>query len=150
MGLARASHGNGVVYVTQVEEKLTFREYWRDERFLPKRPDMNASSIVKRCGDNIYEPVEPGSFRQLPSGHSHGLDENPDNKTHDLSGRFVLTSSNFSYFGVDAIPLPDRFSSLIVGRAHRCRFLDKLVAEFDVWRKTLPSVVSQRFVRKIV
>lgn len=144
VGLERAAHGNGVVYVAQVEEKLTFREYWHGERFLPKRPDMTASSIVKRCGDNIYEPIAPGNFRQLPSGHSHGLEENPANKTHDLNGRFVLASTIFSYFGVDGTPLPKRFSSLIVGRAHRCHFPDELVAEFDTWRKSLPRGVQNR------
>jgi hypothetical protein len=44
----------------------TVPSLWRDERFLPKRPDMKASAIIKRCGDNIYEPTKAGSFRQLP------------------------------------------------------------------------------------
>ena len=122
VGLTPSRLGNAVVYVARVQEKLTFREYWRDKRFTPKRPDMRASSIIQRCGDNIYEPTEAGSIRQLPSGHSYGLDENSANKAHDLGGRFVLTSEESSYFGSEAIPLPDRFSNLIVGRAHRCRF----------------------------
>lgn len=144
VGLAGAGRGNDVVYAARVKEKLTFREFWRDERFLPKRPDMNASAIVRRCGDNIYEPAATGSFRQLPSGHSYGLEENPANKDHDLGGRFVLTSMDFSYFGVDAIPLPDRFRSLIVGRAHRCHFSEELVAEVDTWRKSLPRGLQNR------
>ena len=144
VGLAGLGRDNRVVYVALVEEKLTFREYWHDRRFLPKRPDMNASAIVKRCGDNIYKPGGPGSFRQLPSGHSYGLEENLANKEHDLGGRFVLTSAKFSYFGADAIPLPDRFGSLIVGRAHRCLFSEEIVAEVDAWRKSLPRGVQNR------
>ncbi len=144
VGLAGVRRDNRVVYVARVEEKLTFREYWGDRRFLPKRPDMSAAAIVKRCGDNIYEPRGPGSFRQLPSGHSYGLEEHLKNKEHDLGGRFVLTSADFSYFGVDAIPLPDRLRSLIVGRAHRCRFAKEIVAEVDAWRKSLPRGVQHR------
>jgi hypothetical protein len=144
VGLTPSGLGNAVVYVARVQEKLTFREYWRDKRFVPKRPDMKASAIIQRCGDNIYEPTQAGSFRQLPSGHSYGLDENAANKAHDLGGRFVLTSGEFSYFGSEAIPLTDRFLSLIVGRAHRCRFPEELVAEFNTWRRTLPRGVHNR------
>lgn len=140
VGLAGAGRDNAVVYVACVKEKLTFREYWSDPRFLAKRPDMNAAAIAKRCGDNIYGPGGPGTFRQLPSGHSNGIEEDLGNKAHDVGGRFVLTSADFSYVGVEAIPLPDRFSSLIVGRAHRCHFSDELVTEFDAWRKSLPVV----------
>lgn len=141
VGLTRASLGNRVVYVAKIDEKLTFQHYWTDARFRRKRPDVQSTRIVDRCGDNIYEPVGHDRFRQLPSAHSHGACENPESKAHDLGGRCVLTSGDFSYFGSEAKPLQPGLEDLIVGRAHRCRFPDAFVQKVDQWRRTLPKGV---------
>jgi hypothetical protein len=92
--------------------------------------------------ENIYEPIGHDRFRQLPSAHSHGDLENPESKAHDLGGKCVLTAREFSYFGSDAIPLPEGLESLIVGRAHRCRFPDAVVEAVDRWRQQLPQGVQ--------
>ena len=110
---------------------------------MAKRPDMKSSAIIKRCGDNIYEPTEAGRFRQLPSGHSYGLDENPSKKAHDLGGRFVLTSGDFSYFGSEAIPLP-RGLQFDRGSRASMPLPEELVVEFNTWRRTLPRGVHNR------
>jgi hypothetical protein len=62
--------------------------------------------------------------------HSDESAENQGNKEHDLSGVRVLISETFGYFGSQAIPLPQEFQSLIVGRGYKCRFPEELVADF--------------------
>ncbi|MGE0816174.1 MAG: hypothetical protein AB7O28_10680 [Vicinamibacterales bacterium] len=141
VGLTSRARGNGMVYVAKVAEKLTFEQYWGDPRFRRKRPDMTSSRTVDRCGDNIYEALGGRRFRQLPSGHSNGEFENPESKEHDLGGRHVLVSRDFSYFGGEALPLPEALGALVVGRAHRCRFPEATVEEVERWRQTLPRGV---------
>jgi hypothetical protein len=145
VGLAPSRFGSGVVYVARIDEKMTFHQYWQDPRFEAKRPRADGASILDRCGDNIYQPVEPQGYRQLHSAHSSkGGEEDEGAKHHDLSGRFVLASSDFSYFGAAPIPLPDAFRSLIVKRGHRSRFPEGFVAEVDGWRRSLPRGVQDR------
>ncbi len=142
VGLTGASRGNRVVFVAEVDEKLTFNQYWMDRRFRRKRPDMSSKVTVRRRGDNIYEPLGGSRFRQLHSAHSNGEAEHRGNKTHDLGGRAVLVARDFSYFGDEAISLPSRFADLIVGRAHKCRFPETLVQAVDRWRQKLPKGVQ--------
>lgn len=51
----------GVVYVMQVDEKLTFAEYWADPRFACKKPSWTCDDPEHRCGDNIYRPLGGGA-----------------------------------------------------------------------------------------
>ena len=60
-------HGNNISYAMRVTEVLTFDEYWRDGRFLAKRPNPDGD-LKESCGDNIYRfDYETG---QLVSGDS--------------------------------------------------------------------------------
>lgn len=123
--------GNDIVYMMQVDGVLTFQEYFN--AYPEKRPDYTKSGIVYRCGDNIYQPLDGGKFKQLRSAHSENprdeqWSQNIQNMKRDLSGDCVLYSKRFIYFGSEAIPLPPELSALKVGRAHRCNF-DKSVLE---------------------
>ena len=95
-----------LVFLMQVEEKMTLSEYFRDERFQPKIPRSSRVARVFREGDNIYRPLilnarEAHHFEQLPNPN-HVLDD----RAHDVNGRYVLISKRFVYFGVDALPIP--------------------------------------------
>lgn len=130
VGLTPKAAGNRIVYFMRVDEVMgSFAEYWRDRRFRTKKPSYE-NGIRKKCGDNIYEPVGSGKYRQLRSTHSNGDAENEGNKAHDLSGECVLVSETFGYFGSRALPLPSQLQSLVVMRGHRCRFSEELKAEF--------------------
>jgi hypothetical protein len=130
VGLTPKAAGNRIVYFMRVDEVVeSFAEYWGDRRFRAKRPSYK-KEIRKRCGDNIYQPVGTGSYRQLRSTHSNGEVEHKGNKTHDLSGKRVLVSETFAYFGSKALPLPPQFRCLVVTRGHRSRFSEELKAEF--------------------
>jgi hypothetical protein len=121
VGLTPRARGNKVVYFMQVQEVLDFGRYWNDKRFRQKRPRFDRDVRSTR-GDNIYEPMTSGAFRQLRSRHSHGERENIANKKRDLSGLNVLVSKRFAYYGSKALPLPPELRCLTVGRGHRCRF----------------------------
>lgn len=138
VGLSSKAHGHRVVYVAEVTEKLTYREFWNDKRFARKRPDMQSADTRDRRGDNIYEPTGPSAFRQLPSCHTE------KDKAHDLGGRYVLVSraSDFTYFGREGPELPEGLSELIVGRGHRTRFPEALVHAVARWRGSLPRGVQ--------
>jgi hypothetical protein len=130
IGLTPKAKGNRIVYYMRVDEVVdSFADYWDDRRFKVKKP-TSKDGVRGKCGDNIYEHLSSGAYRQLPSMHSNGQAEDRDTKEHDLSGVRVLTSDTFGYFGSQAITLPSEFQQLIVGRGHKCRFPEEVVAAF--------------------
>lgn len=72
-------------------------------------------------GDNIYEPLGDGKFKQHKSKHSFDVYENTDLKEKDLGGKMVLIADNFVYYGIkNAIELDAELMSVfIVGRGYR-------------------------------
>ena len=94
-----------LIYAMEVNEKLTFKDYWNDERFTNKKRNVTGS-IKQWYGDNIYCPEGKG-FRQLDSRHSlEDGNENIELKEKDLKGVYVLVSTNFYYFGKNAPLIP--------------------------------------------
>ena len=99
-----------LVFGMQVEEKLTFDEYWADERFQTKKADRHGS-LKYRYGDNVYHRDELGEWVQADCRHS--LDDGTPNLDHvrrDTSANAVLISERFSYFGSHGPPIPPRFA----------------------------------------
>ena len=126
-GLSCKARDNKLIYAMQVNEKITFTEYFNDNRFKPKRPNFNVKKIICKCGDNIYEPISDNVYRQLQSMHSlnRSCTEDPKTKKKDLSGLFVLVSNEYSYFGRNGPVLPNGLEHLIVGRGHKNRFSEE-------------------------
>lgn len=94
------------IYLMKVTEKLTFSEYWEDDRFSLKKPVRNGSR-VQMLGDNIYHQAAGGGWIQEDSHHS-----NSDGSTNNVNlvrdtGRCenVLVSEHFLYFGTNAVPI---------------------------------------------
>ncbi|MCF8032196.1 MAG: hypothetical protein K9K66_03010 [Desulfarculaceae bacterium] len=98
---------------------------------------------MPRLGDNIHEPTthpatQPGHFRQHPSAHSYGMNENPQNKRRDLAGKYVLIAPEgaFVYRGLkQAVPLPARLREAVtpLSRGHRSRFDDQVISSFKTF-----------------
>jgi hypothetical protein len=130
VGLSPKAKGNKIIYAMRVDEKLTYEEYFRDKRFASRIPDFGTGCIIHKCGDNIYQPIARGRFRQVQSMHSNGRRENAKTKAHDLGGENVLVSKNFHYFGSNAIELPRDLHPLKIGRAHRCHFSEEVIKRF--------------------
>ena len=130
VGLSPKANGNKIIYAMEVNEILSFTEYFNDNRFRNKKPDFSKNSTKNESGDNIYKPLRNGEFKQIQSRHSHGTNENPDTKKRDLSGKNVLISKNFHYFGSKPLDLPNELNELIVGRAHKNKFTDIITSYF--------------------
>jgi hypothetical protein len=123
-GLSCKARNNYLIYAMKVNEKLTFREYFNDNRFMQKKPKFNEKKVICKCGDNIYEPISENVYRQLQSMHSlnRSCEEDLKNKKKDLSGEYVLISNEYVYFGRKGPVLPDGLKNLIVGRGHKNNF----------------------------
>lgn len=120
IGLAPKRLGNGIVFAMKITENMTMGDYWNDKRFRNKRAKMKSSNPVRRRGDNVYQPLKNGEFHQKNSRHSNkDGSENQKQKIHDLNGKNVLISDNFTYFGGKPKKLPDEFKEIIVSRGHK-------------------------------
>lgn len=96
---------NHLIYAMQLEEKLTFDQYWNDPRFQHKKPIINGS-LVQMYGDNFYHrDIHTNEWIQERSAHS-----TVDIKKHikkDTSADCILLSKNFYYLGNNAVLIPD-------------------------------------------
>ena len=138
VGTGSAAHhvqrGDQVIYAMCVSEVLTTAQYWNDPRFEVKKP--NKSSNIHRVGDNIYEPLDTGEWKQLASLHCvHDVET-------DLSVQTVLVSDNFVYFGTDSPSLPQELvegSECLIkrGPGHRAESREKVIAKFKGWIEDL-------------
>jgi len=126
---------NYLVYAMCIEEKISLDDYWNDPRFINKKPVMNGSNM-QWYGDNIYHlDSDTGQFVQEDSHHS--LEDgsvNMKNYTKDLSGKFVLISKTYWYFGKEAILIPEELRCLIKsGQGHKRRDDKILINNFISW-----------------
>lgn len=99
-----------LIFLMQVEEKISMNDYWNDSRFDIKKPVINGS-LVQMYGDNIYHQVEM-SNEWIQEDSAHSLDEGLQNKGHvtrDTGGKFVLISKTFYYFGDTCPKIPTEF-----------------------------------------
>jgi hypothetical protein len=89
-----------LIYLMQVTDKIRISEYFSHPDFQNKIPNLSQKEFVYQAGDNIYKPLEDGFVQLENRNHT------PDNKEHDLSGEFVLISTNFYYFGRKPLKIP--------------------------------------------
>lgn len=109
-GSQKLKNLNKLIFAMQVEEKLTFNQYWNDPRFQYKKPIINGT-LVQMYGDNFYHQDVDGKWIQENSAHSLANGKQNINHTkRDTSGEFVLISTNFYYFGENAISVPKEFA----------------------------------------
>lgn len=101
---------NKLVYLMKISEKISYNEYWGNEKYGMKKPYMK-SSLKKMYGDNIYYYDNLAEkWIQADSHHSYANGKtNPDNLRKDTSSNSVLIANEFYYFGGDAIEIPERF-----------------------------------------
>ena len=122
--------GDQLMYAMCVTEVLTTAQYWNDPRFEVKKP--SDSSIIHLVGDNIYEPLDNGDWKQLLSLHG------PNDIERDLSEQTVLVSDKFVYFGSDSCTLPENFLQgperlIKKGPGHRKESREHVIAKFVNW-----------------
>lgn len=142
IGLRGKHEGYRVVYAMRATEKMTFQQYWEDQRFQVKKPDMLAGGTCAE-GDNIYHwDFELHEYCQSWSRHSNkDGTENPGNKSNDTRGNrdCVLISNDFIYWGGESPDNPPFIGNIRVGRGYRCNFAQSLVEAFIEWFRRQPE-----------
>ncbi len=117
-----------LIYLINVTEKMSFADYFYDPTYSLKVPDLSHSKEIYRVGDNIYQPssLDPSGFERVKSRFHN----EPGQKEHDLSGRYVLASNYFFYFGKHAIEIPRNLRPAIPrGQSgHGCRTHDEALS----------------------
>lgn len=98
----RSAKPGEVIYAMQVTERLLLGDYWLDKRFRDRRPGRSPFP------DNIYRRDGFGTLLQEPN-HVHGS----DSIRGDTSGRHVLLSDRFWYFGENSVPIPNELVHLV-------------------------------------
>nr|VFJ63211.1 MAG: hypothetical protein BECKDK2373C_GA0170839_110424 [Candidatus Kentron sp. DK] len=137
-----------LVYVMRISETMTFNEYWSDERFRRKKPNLRGSK-KQAFGDNIYFKDDDGDWQQQDSHHSYENGVlNPHNIKNDTQTDKVLIGEEFAYWGGSGPVIPQRFRDyngidICAGRNHKSRFPDELVAEFIEWFQSLKQTGYQ-------
>ena len=141
-GSKKNSLSRHMVYAMCVSEAMSFNDYWRDLRFLCKRPDMY-SNVSRAFGDNIYHRGDSGNWDQLDSHHSYG-DKTPNyaNITRDTKTDRVLVSDDFIYWGGAGpkIPLFSGYDVCKNGQGHKRNFTADVIDELIGWIRSFDEV----------
>jgi len=136
-GSASRQLAGNVVFFMQVNEIITFDQYWSDPRFVRRRPVMNGS-LQQRFGDNIYHR-ENGKWIQADSRHSQlGSQPNSKNLQRDTGKtERVLLSNKFIYWGGEGPKVPARLSDFVHHTpGHRSFFPEGDIQRFLTWIQT--------------
>jgi hypothetical protein len=130
-----------MVYMMQVTQKMTmpgYDEYTRTS-LTEKIPILSSSDPRIRKGDSIYD------FTCNPPQQRKGVHKEEQRET-DMSGKYVLLSTHFWYFGRNAIAVPDFMKNLIrFGRGHRSQSNAAWVDEFHEWVQNFTSEPNQLY-----
>jgi hypothetical protein len=125
----------------EVDEILTFDEYWADNRFRRKKPVMVGTTFL-RYGDNIYHRdggknyKQEYSFHSLEDGSVSRGDLHRDTGTTDK----VLLGRNFAFLGRSGILIPDQIKGLFKsGAGERYHYTDEEKAALLEWLGALPA-----------
>jgi hypothetical protein len=108
-----------LIYLMKISKRLLIADYYRDEQFRKKIPVTGAEEHVKKVGDNIYKPItnnpnDIDEFIQIENSHHWDRMNSREclfNKKKDLSGRYVLTSNEYYYFGEKALDISEFIDS---------------------------------------
>jgi hypothetical protein len=128
---------NRLIYAMKVTERISFEDYWTDKRFQYKKPVMNGT-LVTMFGDNFYHKDENGNWVQEDSAHSN-MDGtcNIEHLKTDISGKNVLISQHFYYFGDKAPTIPTELLAICHSGIGEKKFDNKQVGDdFINWVTT--------------
>lgn len=133
-----------LVLVMRVTETMSYNQYWTDERFAQKKPNLRGSK-KQAFGDNIYFEDGKEVWQQADSHHSYqGGKANLFNIKNDTQTNRILISTDYAYWGGSGPKIPEKFRNyngidICAGRNHKSQFSDYLVVEFVTWFRSLES-----------
>lgn len=121
--------GNSVVYAMRVTDRKTLAEYDRycQSSLRKKLPDWRSRDCARRAGDCIYDFATASTPTLREGIHS------AENMETDLSGVNALLSTDFYYFGNNALPLPKRLHPIVQKRGHKSDANDPYKDTFVRW-----------------
>ncbi len=141
-GSSKRNRRDVLVYAMRITETMTFNEYWEDERFHRKRPNLRGSK-KQAFGDNIYFKDDADQWHQRDSHHSYrGGAPNPHNIQNDTQTDKILLSTDFAYWGGSGPEIPPKFRNyggfdICARRNYKNQFPEGLVNEFIAWFRSL-------------
>ncbi|WP_140426753.1 hypothetical protein [Acidovorax sp. Root267] len=130
-----------LVYAMRVEEVLSLRDYdlQASTRWLHRIPNIRSTALQERLGDCIYD-FSGGAPVQRAGVHG------PRNVSIDLSGKNVLISKDFYYFGSRAAKLPDDLLSIChQTQGHRSNSNAPYFDQFVSWVRSLVATPGQLY-----
>ena len=135
-----------IIYAMLISDKISFEEYFQNSKYSKKKP-INPGGLKRIHGDNIYFKDNSGKWCQLPSQHSNpDFSENAKHMKNDLSGKFVLISEYFFYFGNKHFLVPPQFRQVCstIRDYHKIpniqvaqNFIEALISKFE------PGVIGE-------
>ena len=128
-GGERTAMQGKLIVLMQVDEILTYDEYWEDERFREKRP-VSDKEGVHIFGDNMYHHAGFKWVKEVSCIAENESTEQVNLKIDTQTNR-VLIASEFYYFE-EALEMPQEFSKLIAQGAGHSVCADKQVIEMFV------------------
>lgn len=133
---------NSLVYAMRVAETMTFNQYWADQRYQRKKPNLRGS-MKQAFGDNIYFKDSHNHWHQLNSHHSYrDGSPNPHNIRNDTQSDRILIAEEYAYWGGTGPEIDPRFrdyegNDVCAGRGYKCKFPPRFVADFVAWFRSL-------------
>jgi hypothetical protein len=119
-----------LIYAMKVEESISLADYdRRAEQEWPHRiPKHDGPDLSERLGDCIYGFPNDGEVVQRKGVHGK------ENISRDLSGKNVLISRNFYYFGREAFLIPHDLREICPKtQGHRSSANNPYAYRFEKW-----------------
>lgn len=139
LGLSTAEHGRTrLIYAMQVDEKLSYGDYFVDPRFAHKKPPQDP------VGDNFFRATKAGHQLSCAAAAHYGR---PLALTRDLKAPYAIIGHRFWYFGANAPELPAKLvgSNVVLPdayrRGHRVNDDTPVIQAFVRWIEQYPPGV---------
>ena len=139
----RVGRGDHLVYAMRVTGVMTREQYWDDDRFRRKRPNLRGT-LKHAAGDNIYRwNKRTRIWDQLDSYHSNADGSpRPKHVARDTGVDRVLISDDYVYFGGHGPKVPSALRDADDGIVKRGRgrklIVDvRLITRFEAWLASL-------------
>lgn len=99
--------GEELIFLMKIDKIINYKEYWESDEYGIKK--YSKDSLIQKTGDNIYKPTINFNMGSIDLCSSYEQIENCNhkevNKSRDVSGKYVLISNTFYYFGINSILL---------------------------------------------
>jgi len=113
----RTFKGEELIYLMKIDKISTYKEYWESNKYNSKK--IFKDTLIQKHGDNIYKPIINFNFNfdNIDRCSCYEQIDNcyhkEKNKSRDLSGKYVLISNTFYYFGINSLILDDSIAPKI-------------------------------------